>query len=137
MKNSKEYANKYRLLHRERYLEANRKWRERNREKYRQYFRDRRKTLEGKYARYKYESKRDGKDFEITFEQFKKIFSKPCHYCGDSRRVGIDRKNNKVGYVKSNCLPCCWPCNRAKSRLGYDFFIERCLKIAQHLSGQG
>lgn len=28
---------------------------------------------------------------------------------------GIDRVDNKIGYTKNNCVPCCWDCNKIKS----------------------
>lgn len=37
---------------------------------------------------------------------------------------GIDRKYNKIGYNKENCVPCCTFCNSAKSNMDYDEFIE-------------
>jgi hypothetical protein len=67
-----------------------------------------------------------------------KMFSQPCHWCGhepEGRAFnGIDRVNSEPYYRKSNCVPCCWPCNRAKAsmtarqwqrhvhRLSYQFF---------------
>ena len=35
---------------------------------------------------------------------------------------GIDRINNKVGYVLKNCVSCCKNCNRAKSDLSIENF---------------
>lgn len=37
---------------------------------------------------------------------------------------GIDRKDNSVGYILENCIPCCFPCNKAKGGMSYDEFIK-------------
>lgn len=37
---------------------------------------------------------------------------------------GIDRKDNKKGYILSNCLPCCKICNFAKKSMSYKLFKE-------------
>lgn len=43
------------------------------------------------------------------------ILSKPCVYCGDTKRVGCDRIDNNVGHIKSNVVPCCIECNTARN----------------------
>jgi hypothetical protein len=37
---------------------------------------------------------------------------------------GIDRKDNALGYILYNCLPCCKMCNLAKGTMGYDAFVK-------------
>lgn len=54
-------------------------------------------------------------------EQLKKIMDQPCHYCGTTEMVRLDRIDNSVGYVPSNCLPCCGTCNVVR---GHKFTIE-------------
>lgn len=99
-------------------------------------------------------AKRRNLQFEISFEQFKDICGKNCHYCDnppskhnryvreDGKLVskisqftadrswiywnGIDRKVNGVGYILSNILPCCSECNSMKGTLDYNDFISRC-----------
>jgi len=50
-----------------------------------------------------------------------RMFSQPCHWCGHvpiGRSFnGIDRVNSEPFYRKHNCVPCCWPCNRAKASM--------------------
>jgi hypothetical protein len=36
---------------------------------------------------------------------------------------GIDRKDNTIGYVVGNVVPCCIVCNRAKMDLPYEAFL--------------
>lgn len=43
------------------------------------------------------------------------ILLKPCHYCGDSHRVGCDRISNDKGHTKDNVVPCCIECNTARN----------------------
>lgn len=43
------------------------------------------------------------------------ILTKPCCYCGDTRRIGCDRIDNSIGHIKSNVVPCCIECNTARN----------------------
>ena len=43
------------------------------------------------------------------------ILTKPCHYCGDTKRVGCDRIDNNKGHSKDNVVPCCIECNTARN----------------------
>lgn len=98
------------------------------------------------YARYKSQANSANRIFDLTIDQVKEITSSDCHYCGCSpqkvmqhRRPhnswgnyvfnGIDRKNNELGYVLENCLPCCEICNRAKRNMTYEEFIKYLNKI--------
>ena len=59
------------------------------------------------------------------FLEFTKVLE--CHYCGASitwaksstnkngNNYNLDRKDNSLGYSKTNCVVCCARCNRAKS----------------------
>lgn len=91
--------------------------------------------------------------FTLTTEEFQEITSNPCFYCGappsrisragnhdrryDKTRTwgdylynGVDRKNNNIGYVPGNCIPCCKKCNNAKHAMQFDEFIEYIDRIA-------
>lgn len=101
----------------------------------------------GEYAAYKRNSKRRGYEFTITNDEFDLITFKKCHYCGQeprplmnraktkvfSYRNGIDRKNNNIGYVYYNCLPCCSECNFAKGSMDYEQFILWIKRIKNHI----
>lgn len=43
------------------------------------------------------------------------ILKKPCHYCGDTYRIGCDRIDNTKGHTKDNVVPCCIECNTARN----------------------
>lgn len=77
---------------------------------------------------YKNSAKKREYEFELTKEQFIKIATNNCRYCGiEPSRVafnsiktisllynGVDRLDNNKGYTLDNCVPCCTHCNRAK-----------------------
>ena|SRR5208282_56279 len=50
--------------------------------------------------------------FALALEDFINIVTLPCIYGGGTHaqgfRIGIDRKENSVGYVRGNCAPCCF-----------------------------
>lgn len=98
------------------------------------------------FSEYKNGAKKRGLHFSLTDEEFKQITKQNCHYCNiepkqesfsSNKKLtnegkehgkyiynGIDRKDNNVGYITGNCLPCCFLCNKAKSGMSYDDFIN-------------
>jgi len=70
------------------------------------------------------------------------MVKKRCHYCktkpmsttktinqhghnkGHFLYNGIDRVDNKLGYILGNCVPCCKQCNYAKYTQTYEVFID-------------
>lgn len=60
---------------------------------------------------------RRGLQVDITFRQWLYIMAQPCVYIIDDRKSkpGIDRRDNKRGYVQGNCQPCCCRHNMVKS----------------------
>lgn len=106
------------------------------------------------YAEYRYRAKKKRYPFLLTKEEFVTLSQQRCTYCGvkprpvrNNGRViwnrqqlfkfnGVDRVNNTRGYVKGNCVPCCFRCNMAKGiltltqfkgwlRRAYRYSIER------------
>jgi hypothetical protein len=89
------------------------------------------------YGRLLHNIKTRGIAVEITLEQFQELCRIPnCHYCdtpinrslvrGEKGYRGyfVDRKDNAVGYLVENCVPCCWSCNQAKgNRYSYEEFL--------------
>ena len=92
-------------------------------------------------------AKKRGLSFELTREQFGDLTKQDCWYCGakpaqkaSSNEVkdfylynGIDRVENDKGYIFANCVPCCGRCNRMKSNLSAEDFINQTKKIAFNL----
>lgn len=96
------------------------------------------------FREYKQNAKRRGYLFNLSFDNFIKLISKPCGYCGSIdtkiRKVssdsgsfvynGIDRKNNSIGYIIGNCISCCKFCNRAKDVDSEAIFLNKVRKVA-------
>lgn len=108
------------------------------------------------FSGYRIRAAKVGIRFEIGPEEFKRLTSGDCHYCGAKpaqliftrggthttiaakhhslyRYNGIDRLKNDVGYVEGNCVTCCGRCNYAKGVLSAEQFIEMAHAISQHL----
>lgn len=95
-----------------------------------------------------------GLSFELTLEQFKVLTVKNCFYCGrapfqklalkycktgEKRSLeiiynGVDRIDNKQGYVENNCTSCCGQCNRAKLHYSKEEFLLWISLIHNHLN---
>jgi hypothetical protein len=82
----------------------------------------------GRYVKYRGSAKQRDLEFTITFPQFKWLIELCCKYCGRTPAQGLDRIDSAVGYILSNCMPCCTLCNRMKS----DFTMT---KFLDHIEG--
>ena len=88
-------------------------------------------------------------EWSLSNEQFDKITSENCHYCGvEPKQVcrasrscrqtsqitynGIDRVDNLKGYEKNNVVPCCKVCNRAKDTMSQEEFLSWVKRVAEH-----
>jgi len=60
----------------------------------------------------------------ISEDEFEKLSSTSCHYCGVIGPNGIDRADSSKGYIKNNCVPCCKHCNYVKGNLAMSDFKE-------------
>ena len=103
------------------------------------------------YSDYKSKSKSRNYEFKLTKEQFRELTQQNCYYCDiEPKQIikpriknrsdeyvkwstyfynGIDRKNNNIGYVIENCIPCCSRCNKMKMTLHVDDFLSSVKKI--------
>src|SRR5437899_4894425 len=72
--------------------------------------------------------------FLLSLEEFCDLQSKPCAY-GDGQephiRIGLDRKDNRIGYTAQNCVPCCARHNKIKSDI---FSYTEMLKLVRLFS---
>ena len=76
--------------------------------------------------------------WELSIEEFHNLTSQRCHYCGrppsNQCRTytynGLDRLDNRKGYVLSNVVACCRECNSIKSNI---LTAEEMRAIAQTL----
>lgn len=106
-------------------------------------------------AGYVYSAKQRGYEFSLSQDQFERLVSSSCHYCGvpasrpfprSYRSVnkevevflwnGIDRVDSSKGYTPDNVVSCCLTCNHMKldhSREDFLAHIERILNHQQSL----
>jgi len=63
------------------------------------------------------------KEFYLTKDVFNKITKDRCYICRNERYNGIDRVDNSIGYIISNCKSCCSTCNFMKKDLDLEIFL--------------
>ena len=79
--------------------------------------------------------------FDLSDDEVLELFHNNCYYCGtppSNKRNGyngtfvyngLDRIDNALGYNILNVVSCCWICNRMKSSLSEEDFIEHIERI--------
>ena len=112
-----------------------------------------RKTAEGTRVEintlisiYKSNARKRDVPFDLTYIQFETLVDSECYFCGDTggntlrkrgyndySYTGIDRIDNSVGYLPSNCISCCSWCNRAKNNGTLANFVDKCKKITSRI----
>jgi hypothetical protein len=91
------------------------------------------KTISGHYRSCRHSAKRRSLLMELSIDQFSKIISRPCFYCGDTqKRRGIDRADNSIGYTLVNSYPCCKICNFMKKSMSVDEFLEHIKMVCEY-----
>lgn len=92
-------------------------------------------------AKYKREAIRREKEYTLSDEFAKLMLTSQCYYCGyldlNDKLNGIDRKDNDIGYLESNCVPCCEACNFGKGRKTESEFIQMCERVYIHQKNIG
>jgi len=95
---------------------------------------------------YKSRAALKGFAFTLSKKEFAELVNSDCEYCGQPpSRVyyskgsaspyvcnGIDRVDNTLGYTKENSAPCCKFCNRAKSNMSKDDFLDWIGRLVSH-----
>lgn len=82
-------------------------------------------TPKGKYCGYRNSARQRHHEWDLSFNQFIKLWQKPCTYCGAKiETIGIDRIFNDIGYIEGNIQPCCQTCNRAKFKMDEKDFLS-------------
>lgn len=119
------YQDRYRKNNKEKL----KKYRQDNQEKIRASYKSHNRTDKRRFDSGRYRSKDFDLVWELTFDQWKKMVeNNECHYCtGPLAEVGfsLDRKDNTLGYLLHNVVPCCQECNRIKGhRLTYNEMIS-------------
>ena len=103
------------------------------------------------YRQYMSGAKSRGYDFELSAFRFYRMTQRDCFYCGHppwernlkrskpsyrNEKVyfnGIDRFDNNLGYVKGNCVPCCFRCNQAKNNMSAEDFKNWAHRLVDNL----
>lgn len=71
--------------------------------------------------------------FALSNEEYDELKKQSCYLCGITSSAihhnGIDRVNNHVGYLKSNCKSCCGRCNTSKADIPIGIFYQKCFAI--------
>jgi len=103
-------------------------------------------SLNTLYTCYKILAEKRNLEFSINRQLFEKLVLSDCFYCGqkpnqkgvrkDILHNGVDRINNKQGYILSNCVPCCAFCNGAKSNKTKKEFLSWVEKVHKYQSGK-
>jgi hypothetical protein len=101
------------------------------------------------FAEYKTNARRRNLRFDLNVEQFLRLCCSACFFCGEEPRSsyypkgggtpllrnGIDRRDNRKGYLEDNCVAACATCNYAKREMGTAQFLEWVRRVAKHHVG--
>ncbi len=75
-------------------------------------------------------------EFALTKDQFLELINNDCYYCkrktNENNINGVDRKDNKFGYIFENCISCCSECNQMKNILSDIEFINKCKDVSNY-----
>jgi hypothetical protein len=95
-----------------------------------------RNSFSGFYLDYISSANKRGYDFKLTTEEFYSVISNNCYMCGKSNNNthynGIDRINNDIGYIFSNCKSCCTSCNFLKKNYNLHEALAKILSICMN-----
>lgn len=94
------------------------------------WFGDLESHIRAQFVNYRGGAARRGYDHKLTIDEFREIYLSDCAYCGQSPAKGIDRRDNSVGYLITNCAPCCKHCNLAKRDMTESDFLAWIGRIA-------
>lgn len=91
--------------------------------------------ISGNYKQYSISAKNRDIDFSLSEKDFQRVTKESCYMCGkensEHHRNGIDRFDNSVGYIESNCKSCCNTCNMMKNRFSYEDVMNKFNKIME------
>lgn len=101
-------------------------------QRYREWASRHRSTMRGRYSAARFEAKRRGLDFSITFEEYCAIrcgSNDECFYHKgpiDNNGGSLDRIDNSKGYSIDNCILSCAHCNKLR---GEYLSVEETLEV--------
>lgn len=135
----REWAVKDRAAHPEKYRAYQKRWRLANPDKVKARSDLQNRSVVRKYSLLKYLSKKRGFRLEITKQEYQNIaVGVVCYFCGgplSPTGMGLDRLDNRDGYVVENVVPCCGTCNSRKGSLEMAGFIyPRTVELLKELN---
>jgi hypothetical protein len=93
------------------------KYRDPKKAESRAYGQARRRTPEGRYKQMQGCARYRKLSCELSLEEYCELIKLPCFYCSGplpEAGTGLDRRDNAVGYVLENVVPCCTACNHIR-----------------------
>lgn len=91
------------------------------------------KSADFLYDEYRRSANKRKYEWSLSTDNVEYITNQPCYLCGklttNEHTNGIDRHDNTIGYIISNCRPCCGNCNYLKRDNEYDVFINKLMQI--------
>ena len=73
------------------------------------------RRAKGRFQYVKKHALRKNKEWKLSESEYYVLISQPCFYCNLKNDVqagiGLDRLNNKKGYIRGNIVSCCSICN--------------------------
>ena len=115
------YNKQWRNKHKEESRRYNKSYRRSNKESVAAYDKKYSETDNGRFVKAKTKAKQRELEFDLYFEDFIDISSRPCFYgadelCGRDEFQGghLDRINNSLGYTLDNVISCGLLCNRIR-----------------------
>jgi len=88
---------------------------------------------ENRYKTYKESAIYRGYTWNLSNKEFMKLWQVNCVYCdSEIPTIGIDRLDPALPYQADNIEPCCGQCNRFKSDMTREDFLEHIGKIHKH-----
>jgi len=61
---------------------------------------------------------------DLTKAFIREQIEKGCSYCGEeSIRMTLDRIDNSIGHLQSNCVPACIRCNCTRRHMPYEAWL--------------
>ena len=127
-----QYQKEYREEHKLSNAEYQKQYRIKNKDRLDEY----KKSPHVRYNVYQNNARHKDRNFDLSEDDFIKMTSQPCIYCGGYSDTyngewfnGIDRIDSSLGYSYNNCVTCCATCNRMKMDLDVDDWIGKMKQI--------
>lgn len=85
-------------------------------------------------------AKARGINVNLDVNKYQYLIDQGCSYCGsnlsEEKGYCLDRIDNNKGYIISNIVACCKICNRAKSDMTIDDFMEWIKRVNDNMQKQ-